>query len=479
MRSVRGSERRIHGEMSVQIVDRQKCGKTGGRAKACRKRLGLAGAAALAATYIFAAPGAQAQSPSFSVQKFSAKVGGYADLVEVRGPSKTLFLWGTGAEDEASTTPWAPDIRHRGNFAGQCAYSLEKIGRMLAGRGASFADVTTIRAFLIDGRHTDALYTCLDKVYAGSATKPAVTSFNISQLAHSGMLLELEVTAALPDRGPNSTFSIYRNSETLGKWNPGAIEVLEVSGPDRTVYFSGAQATKQQSGKSPVAMFPGDFAKQCEFAQGNLLRLAKSEGMVASNVVRQIKFIPGYFSIPDLMKCDPPPADSFRAGASTLSYVSQLSAVGDLYALDALGMAALKPNQSATIFKKNVIPSKLTADIPSAIVVSGPRRTFHIAGLGSQDETGKIRFVGDFKAQCAASVERIGALLKAHKSSLKDVVKMLVFVTDSRYEPEFRTCMSKAFPGAQPAQTFVNVARLPQSGMLIQIDATAVAAPGI
>jgi enamine deaminase RidA (YjgF/YER057c/UK114 family) len=74
-------------------------------------------------------------------------------------------------------------------------------------------------------------------------------------------------------------------------------------------------------------------------------------------------------------------------------------------------------------------------------------------------------------------MERIGALLKERKSSLMDVVKMIAFVTDSRHETDFRSCMSKAFPGGQPAQTFVNVARLPQSQMLIQIDATAVAAP--
>jgi len=370
-------------------------------------------------------------------------------------------------------------VRHRGDFAKQYSYSLDKIKRMLATRKADFSDVTTIRAYLTDGRHTGALYKCLDEVYGSSKSKPAVTVANISQLAHSGMMVEMEITAALPGSENDKTFSIYKNSKTRGTWNPGANEVLEASGPDRTFYLSGAQAMKYEPGKPMVAMHPGDFAKQCDFLYKQLDSVLKAEGAASTDVVRSTSLMTGDATLGELFGCRKNlPKGVVFSNPGTLATISQLSSLGEVFTYDAIGMAAPSKDQDPNKFAKKVVPSELNPDVPSAVIVSGPRRTLNIAGQGAQDKSGTVQFKGDFKAQCKAALQIIDNLLRQRKASLDDVVKMLVFVTDSRYAPEFRVCMADAFKGkTQPAQTFVNVARNSAPGMLIQIDATAVAAP--
>jgi enamine deaminase RidA (YjgF/YER057c/UK114 family) len=426
--------------------------------------------------------GAHSAETTFSRQSIAAKAAdsrGYPDVVAVSGKGKSLFLWGVGAEEETSKTAWRPDVRHRGDFAAQCTYSLDKLGRMLATRGATFNDVTVIRAYITDSRYTGALYDCLDTVYGKSSAKPAVTSANISQLAHAGMLVELELTAALPDTASDSAFTVYRNTQTLGTWNPGANEVLEVSGPDRTFYFSGAHAVAYKPGEPMVAMYPGDFAKQCDWLQQDLLRVLKAEGAVAKDVVRSTTFLAGDAGLAELLACRSklPKEDAF-VNPGTLANISQLSALGETYTYDSIGMAALPAGSDPKTFVKKVVPSKIDAAVPSAVIVSGPRRTLNVAGQGAIDAAGAVLFPGDFMAQCQQTVQTLGTLLGAQGASIRDIAKMLVFVTDSRDAPAFRTCMAKAYPNvAQPAQTFVNVARLPKKGMMIQIDATAVTAP--
>lgn len=421
------------------------------------------------------------QAETEARQSFSTGVAGtsgYADLVEVSPGSKTLFLWGVGAEEETSTTPWRPDVRHRGDFAAQCSYAVDKLGRMLATRDATFDDVTIIRAYVTDGRYSAGIYDCLNEVYGDSEAKPAVTVANISQLAHVGMLMEMEVTAALPGDEADTTFSVYRNTETLGTWNPGANEVLEAAGPDRTFYFSGAQAVKYVPGERMVSMFPGDFAKQCVFLQEKLVGLLHSEGATGADVVRSTTFLTGDAGLGDLLKCRGTLPDGDKLiNPGTLANISQLSALGEVNTYDSIGMAALTADQDATVFARKIVPSDLNPDVPAAVIVSGPRRTLNVAGIGSLDDAGEIANLGDFAAQCSLTLEKIDTLLKTRDASLTDIAKMLVFVTDSRNAPDFRECMAKAYPnGNQPAQTFVNVARLPVPGMLLQIDATAVTA---
>ena len=108
----------------------------------------------------------------------------------------------------------------------------------------------------------------------------------------------------------------------------------------------------------------------------------------------------------------------------------------------------------------------------------GKGKFIFLAGVGAEDENGPrgaIRHKGDFLAQCAYAYDKIKRALAANGSSLKDAVKMTVYVTDMRYRLDWAKCSGEAFAGATvPAQTLLGISALAFPEMMIEIDVTAV-----
>ena len=104
-----------------------------------------------------------------------------------------IFLAGVGAEDESGTMG---TILYPGDVLGQCRYAFDKIKRTLARHRATFADVVKIVTYVTDIRSAGAYFQCLTEAL-GDAPRPAHTFLNINQLAHPGMLVEIDVTAVV------------------------------------------------------------------------------------------------------------------------------------------------------------------------------------------------------------------------------------------------------------------------------------------
>ena len=125
--------------------------------------------------------------------------GKLSEVVTISGPGRTIFLSGVGAEDENST---GPTILHLGDPLGQCPYATDKIKKLLAHEGASFGDIVKMVVYVTDIRSEDKLGGCESQAF-GDAPRPAHTFLNISELAHPGMLLELDVIAMTPMKKPD------------------------------------------------------------------------------------------------------------------------------------------------------------------------------------------------------------------------------------------------------------------------------------
>ena len=108
----------------------------------------------------------------------------------------------------------------------------------------------------------------------------------------------------------------------------------------------------------------------------------------------------------------------------------------------------------------------------------GKGKFIFLAGVGAEDENGPrgaIRHKGDFLAQCAYAYDKIKRALAANGSSLKDAVKMTVYVTDMRYRLDWAKCSQENFAGERvPAQTLLGISALAFPEMMIEIDVTAV-----
>jgi len=120
--------------------------------------------------------------------------GRFSEAVTLIGPGKMIFLAGVGSEDENGK---GGDILHKGDFTAQCKYAFDKIKRALEKNGATLGDIVKMVTYLTDVRFQPDFGKCRQEIF-GTTPMPAHTLLIISQLAWPGMLVEVDVTAAIP-----------------------------------------------------------------------------------------------------------------------------------------------------------------------------------------------------------------------------------------------------------------------------------------
>jgi enamine deaminase RidA (YjgF/YER057c/UK114 family) len=113
-----------------------------------------------------------------------------------------------------------------------------------------------------------------------------------------------------------------------------------------------------------------------------------------------------------------------------------------------------------------------------AVTVTGPGKMIFLAGVGAEDENGKagdILHKGDFTAQCKYAYDKIKRALARNGATLGDVVKMVSYLTDVRYQADYGRCRSETFGSTpMPAHTLLVINQLAWPGMMVEIDVTAI-----
>jgi 2-iminobutanoate/2-iminopropanoate deaminase len=100
--------------------------------------------------------------------------------------------------------------------------------------------------------------------------------------------------------------------------------------------------------------------------------------------------------------------------------------------------------------------------------------TVYVAGQLALDKEGKLVGPNDIAAQTRRVLENMRRVLEGGGASLRDVVKITVFVTDIRYREGYGEVRQQFFSSNPPASTLVQVAGLAVPGAMIEIEAVAV-----
>ena len=96
-----------------------------------------------------------------------------------------------------------------------------------------------------------------------------------------------------------------------------------------------------------------------------------------------------------------------------------------------------------------------------------------VSGTTATDERGEVVGVGDAAAQTRQAIRNLQSALEQLGASLADVVRTRMFVTDITQWEEIGRVHGEFFRDVRPAATMVEVRRLIDPRMLVEIEADA------
>lgn len=103
------------------------------------------------------------------------------------------------------------------------------------------------------------------------------------------------------------------------------------------------------------------------------------------------------------------------------------------------------------------------------------RDLIFVSGQAAVDDQGQVVGDGDFGAQARYAVGNLKRVLEAAGSSLEQVIKVTIFVTDMSHFPEVVELRGEVFTPPYPADTICEVRALAYPELMFEIEAVALA----
>lgn len=95
----------------------------------------------------------------------------------------------------------------------------------------------------------------------------------------------------------------------------------------------------------------------------------------------------------------------------------------------------------------------------------------YVSGQIASDNSGKVIGRGDAYKQAQAIFRKIAALMEAAGGTVDDVVKVVMYTTDMRHQPDIWKARRETFSGDFPTSTLICITALFSPELLVEIEA--------
>jgi 2-iminobutanoate/2-iminopropanoate deaminase len=124
--------------------------------------------------------------------------------------------------------------------------------------------------------------------------------------------------------------------------------------------------------------------------------------------------------------------------------------------------------------KSSKLPDPPREGAFSSAIEAPAGRTVYVSGMVSMNAEGTVVGEGDIKLQTETVLENVKAALEEAGGSMSDIVKVTVFIRDMGMYDEIHEVRRRYFEEPFPASSMVEVSRLIDERLLIEIEAVAV-----
>ena len=390
----------------------------------------------------------------------AARVG---DLVFAAGQLASDFR--TGVAPEARIDPAFP--YYGSAIKKQTRYVLENLKRTFAAAGTSLDHVVKAQVF-----HTDLMnFNAFDEVWREFfPTPPPRTTVGTTGLLIPGTLVEVDLVAVTPSARPER-IAVPDIPQPLAHYTPvtRAGDLAFAAGQIASDYRTGVPAAARVDPAFPF--YGSDIKRQTRYVLENLARTFNAAGTSLDHVVKAQVFMsdlvhfPGFDEVWKEFFPTPPPRTT--VGTTGLLVRDTLVEI-DLVAV----MPSARPERIAV----PDIPQPLAHYTP---VIRVGEVVFAAGQIASDYHTGvpaaarldpAFPYYGsEIKRQARYVLENLARTFEAAGTSLDQVVKAQVFMTDLRQFAAFDEVW-KEFFASPPPRTTVGTTGLLVPGCLVEID---------
>jgi enamine deaminase RidA (YjgF/YER057c/UK114 family) len=98
----------------------------------------------------------------------------------------------------------------------------------------------------------------------------------------------------------------------------------------------------------------------------------------------------------------------------------------------------------------------------------------HVSGTTATGDDGEIVGVGDPSAQTGKAIENVETALQEFGATIEDVIRTRIYVTDIEHWETIGEAHGAVFGDVRPATSMVEVSRLIDPELLVEIEANAI-----